>query len=549
MTRSDRADRAAGARGIVAAVVKLRQWLAPLLALASFACAAPKVESSFTLDLECVDEAGRRPLPCLIRVRDSRGKAVWIPSLLRRGTGLAPEHPANEWRVLPGRSTLLLPRVNLTIEALFGLETELVRTEVDGSGVRQQQQLQLPLPRFFDAAARGWRGANTHLHLDKMRRDEADRYLRRVPAADGLDVLFVSYLERAETDQTYISNLYTEAELRDLGRESGVLIGYGEEHRHNFGAFGEGYGHVLFLDLLKLIRPVSIGRGIMKGGVDAPPLQQGIDAAKRQGATVVWCHNTFGLEDLPNWITGRPHAQNIFDGDPEAYGTYRDTFYRYLNVGLRVPFSTGTDWFMYDFSRAYAQVPKLTAPRDWLQALKAGRTFITNGPFLDFEVEGKTPGETVSLPRKGSVRVKGGAVGRVDFKRLELVRNGEVVATADSRRQRGHFTASLETVVAIDAPGWLALRIPPSATKEQPSADFPRTELGWPLFAHTSPVYVEVDGKKIFDEEVAKGILEEMKQARAKITKNGIFATDHERDHVLSVYELAILALEKRLGK
>jgi hypothetical protein len=527
-------------------VSKPWQVLAPLLALAFCTCASPRPDGRFELTIELSE--GGRPVPGLIRVRDARGRAIPLPPLLPRGLGLAADHPSLEWYVLPGPTPLRLPRERLSIEAFRGLETEISRVEL-GEGDWDRAFLQIPLHVFLNAAGRGWRSANTHLHLKEISRAEADRYLRLVPAADGLDVLFVSYLERADADQAYVSNRYREEELRELGRTSGVLFGNGEEHRHNFGGFEEGYGHVLFLELRALIRPVSVGRGIMKEGVDAPPLQDGIEEARRQDATVLWCHNTFGLEDIPNWVAGRPHAQNIFDGDPDDHGSYQDTFYRYLNAGLRVPFSTGTDWFIYDFSRAYAAVPTLAAPRDWLRALESGRTFITNGPFLDFEVEGKTAGETVGLAEAGSVRVKAGALGRVDFRRLELVRNGEVVATAPSRRREGHVEASIETAVKVDGPCWLALRIPPPPTKENPAADVPRSELGGPLFAHTSAVTVEIGGRGVFQAEAAKGLLEEMKRAREKILKNGVFADDHQRDHVLSVYALSISALEKKLAK
>jgi hypothetical protein len=519
---------------------------APILLLALVTCATPPGDRRFELTVELVE--GGRPVPGLIRVRDARGRAIPLPPLVPRGLGLAAEHPSLEWYVLPGRAELQLPREPLSIEAFRGLETEISRVAL-GPGDWNRAFLQIPLHVFLNAAGRGWRGANTHLHLKEISRAEADRYLRQVPAADGLDVLFVSYLERAGADKAYVSNQYSEEELRELGRASGVLFGNGEEHRHNFGGFEEGYGHVMFLDLRKLIRPVSIGRGIMKEGVDAPPLQAGIDEAKAQGASILWCHNSFGLEDIPNWLGGRPHAQNIFDGDPESHGSYRDTFYRYLNSGLRVPFSTGTDWFIYDFSRAYAAVPTLATPRDWLRSLEAGRTFITNGPFLDFQVENKAVGEVLGLAEPRSVRVKAGAVGRVDFRLLEVVRNGEVIGTASSKPREGHFEASIDAEFRLDGPCWLALRIPPPPTKEQPAADVPRSELGGPLFAHTSPVYVEIGGRAVFQEGVAKGLLEEMKQSKEKILKNGVFADEHQRDHVLSVYALAISALEKKLAK
>lgn len=528
--------------------MRWRGFGAVLLALASFTCSRPEPDGRFALTIELVDAATRRTVPGLIRIRDERGGTLKVEALLPRGLGLESRHPANDWHVLPGATTLRLPREKMAIQVFRGLDTELSTVEVDGSIVAAAS-VQIPLRRFIDPAALGWRGANTHLHLKDLGRAEADRYVAEVPAADGLDALFLSYLERVDADRTYVSNGYTEEDLRALSRRSGVLLGNGEEHRHNFSGFNEGYGHVMFLDLRKLIRPVSIGRGIMKAGNDAPPLQRGIDEAKRQGATVIWCHNTFGLEDLPNWISGRPHAQNIFDGDPEAHGSYRDTFYRYLNAGLRVPFSTGTDWFIYDFSRAYAFVPKLDSPGDWLRALEAGKTFITNGPFLELLVDKERPGATLSLERPGKVWISGRASGRVDFRRIELVRNGIVVGTANSRAQGGHFEAELAVNLAMEGPGWLALRIPPPPTREEPAAEAPRTELGGPLFAHTSPVYVDVDGKRVFDPEVARGLLDEMRRAQGIITTNGKFANDHEREHVLSVYALAIGALERRLSK
>ena len=45
---------------------------------------------------------------------------------------------------------------------------------------------------------------NTHLHLRDMTKEEADEYLRQLPVADGLKLLFISYLERHKDDQHYI---------------------------------------------------------------------------------------------------------------------------------------------------------------------------------------------------------------------------------------------------------------------------------------------------------------------------------------------------------
>ncbi len=499
-------------------------------------------------DLSIVLEEEGRAVPGLIRFEDARGGAVAPGGLLSRGLGLEEKHPALRWSVLPGPSQARLAREKLVVQAFHGLETELSRAEIDLTD-REQAELRIPLKRFANEREKGWTGANTHLHLKEISREESDRYLGEVPRADGLDALFVSYLERTDADRGYISNRYTEADLQALTGRTGVLFGNGEEHRHNFTGFGEGFGHVMFLNIRALIHPVSIGPGIMKKGTDGLPLQKGIDEARRDGATVLWCHNTFGLEDIPNWVTGRPHAQNIFDGDPATHGNYKDTFYRYLNAGLRVPFSTGTDWFIYDFSRVYAAVREPRGPRDWLGVLEAGRTFITNGPLLELDVAGETPGGTVRLEKAGRVRFKIRAAGRVDFGRIELIRNADVVAKAGSRAEEGHFTAAMEGELEIPGPCWIALRMPPPPTKEEPNEKHPVTELGGPLFAHTSAVQVEVAGNRVFDAEAVKGLLEEVRQSRATIEKIAVFADEHERGHVLGVYAVAIRVLEGLLKR
>jgi hypothetical protein len=361
--------------------------------------------------------------------------------------------------------------------------------------------------------------------------------------------MFLSYLERADADKEYTSNRYTAGDLATLTQKSGVLFGNGEEHRHNFAGWGEGYGHVMFLNIKQLIQPVSIGPGIMLTGHDGLPLQRGIDQARKDGATVIWCHNEWGLEALPNWLTGRVQAQNIFDGGIRS--SYKDSFYRYLNAGLRVPFSTGTDWFMYDFSRAYVRMDGELTTSNWLKQLAAGRSFITNGPLLDLRVSGRSIGDTVKLRDAGSVNVVATASGRVDFQRVELVQNGTVIATASSKPVGGHFEAEFKQPLNISKPCWIALRTPPPSVKDDPelATPTPLNELGRELFSHTSPVYVELAGRPMFDPTVARQLLEKMKTNRDQLVKHGKFEDDLARERVLDVYRDGIAALEKRLAE
>lgn len=504
-------------------------------------------EATCKLTISLVDQKTGAPLPGIVQVRDADGDVVELAELVNRGQGIEQKGPIHDWWVLARPMVVTVPAAVLEIRALSGLETDLSRQKVDLSG-RSRSTLQIPLARFYRARENGHVAGNTHLHLMKLSKQQADRYLQEVPLADGLEVVFLSYLERAGADLEYTSNKYSLRELERLSHEH-LHWGHGQEHRHNFGSHGEGYGHILLLDIPYIIQPVSIGPGITKAGADAPPLQEGIDEARRGGGKVIWAHNMFGFEDVPNWVTGRVHANNIFDGS--ARGSYKDTYYRYLNLGLHVPFSTGTDWFIYDFSRAYVTTDRPITPKEWLDRLAEGKSFITNGPLLEWSVEQKSVGSVIDISKPATLKARGRALGRTDFKRIEVVRNGRVMETAACEKQGEHFVADIELSLSIEAPCWLALRTPPPPVKDDPTLQEPvaQNEFGGLLFAHTSPIYVTLNGEGVFDSTTATELVAQMKSDWEKIQSQAVFADESQRTRVSQVYQEAIDVLEKRLAE
>jgi hypothetical protein len=348
--------------------------------------------------------------------------------------------------------------------------------------------------------------------------------------------MFVSYLERKDDDRTYISNRYPIGELKEF-RDTGVLFNNGEEHRHNFTAYGQGYGHVMFLDIQKLVRPVSLGPGITGTGSDDRPLRTGIDEARKQGGTVLWCHNNSGHESIASVLTGRLDALNVFDGS--RGGTFEDPYYRYLNIGLRLPISTGTDWFLYDFARVYARVDGTPTIKRWLEALRAGRSVATNGPLLRLRVDGQPIGATLKLDSPKTVRIEAEGVGRHSFDRLQLVHNGKVVQETRATKKEGGYSARLVREMRITEPGWFAVRIDSKT----------RNELGHVLFAHSSPCYIEYQKQRPFDVEAARALLRRLEEARADITAKGRFSSTAARTKLLALYDQATDELRARINR
>ena len=507
-----------------------------LLALGVFVDATDKKEG-VAVRLKLTDADSGEPMGGMIRVFRAGSKApISMPELLDRNRGFRIPADKTGWRVVPkegARTTL--PGGKLRIEALSGLETALTSRELT---VTEAGPLDIKLHRIFRPEERSLVAGNTHLHLRDMTLEQSDRYLREIPVAEGLDVLFISYLERADDDKAYTTNRYPVGDLKHLD-DAGVLINNGEEHRHNLKGYGQGYGHVMLLDLQRLVKPVSIGKGIMKAGLDQPSLRVGIDNARAQGGTIVWCHNTLGFESIPTALADRLDALNVFDGSGGREQDYAEHYYRFLNIGQRLPISTGTDWFLYDFSRVYAKLTDDVTVDRWLAAVKAGRCSITNGPLLSLTVDGRELGDVLALSESKPVRIEATARGRLDFKRVQLIRNGIVVDSAPAKKDGPGFTARLAREVRLDGPCWFAARIE-TATEN---------EFGQRLFAHTSPIYIDVAGKRVFDVDAARALLVKVQEGKSVIATRAEFSDPTARARVLALYDAASEDLLKRINR
>jgi TolB protein len=169
-------------------------------------------------------------------------------------------------------------------------------------------------------------------------------------------------------------------------------------------------------------------------------------------------------------------------------------WYRLLNCGFHLPTAAGTD-AMANFAslrgpvglnRVYVRVS--TGPLNistWLDSLKRGRTFATNGPLLGFSLGGKQLGDELSLPA-GANKVKFTAWLRsfVPIDHLQVICNGDLVR--DLKLNSDQQTADVEDTIPVSRSGWCLLRAW-SEKAEHPILDM------YP-YATTSPIYVTVAG-------------------------------------------------------
>ena len=122
-----------------------------------------------------------------------------------------------------------------------------------------------------------------------------------------------------------------------------------------------------------------------------------------------------------------------------------------------------------------------------MAALRAGRTFATNGPLLGFALGGAEIGGELKFDApQERVNFSARLRSMVAVDHLDLVCNGRVVRSFVARQgvDRGEFSGS----IALEESGWCVLRASTDASR------FP--VLDTYVYATTSPIYVTVAGRK-----------------------------------------------------
>jgi len=83
-------------------------------------------------------------------------------------------------------------------------------------------------------------------------------------------------------------------------------------------------------------------------------------------------------------------------------------YYQFLNAGFRLPVGAGTDKFgeeiPFGSNRTFARVESAPDYAAWLAAVKAGRSFVSNGPLIDFDVDGHGPGDVLNF--QGDIEIE-----------------------------------------------------------------------------------------------------------------------------------------------
>ena len=136
-------------------------------------------------------------------------------------------------------------------------------------------------------------------------------------------------------------------------------------------------------------------------------------------------------------------------------------------------------------NRTYVRVPGEVTVEDWLEGLKRGRSFATNGPLLGFSLGGAGVGDELKFAAaqariKFSVHLR--SIVAVDH--LDLVCNGRIARSFVTRTPVDRL--DVEGDIALSTSGWCLLRASTDSAREEVMDNY--------VYATTSPVYISIGG-------------------------------------------------------
>ncbi|MEK6261844.1 MAG: CehA/McbA family metallohydrolase [Planctomycetota bacterium] len=492
-------------------VSKLVIWVGCFVVLALFAPNAVAAKLTFQ-----INDANGAAVPCRIHLLDPAGKSLEAPGL-------------PFWKdhfVCPGRVDLSPAAGTYSYVIERGPEHEQVAGKIELAEGRDET-VTVTLRRIADLKSLGWHGGETHVH----------RPPQDVPLLMQAEDLHVAQVITWWNKRNpWTSSLPDEA-LRQPDRDRFFHVLAGEDER--------GGGALLYFHLP---RPLEITKAEREFPSSLSFLKQA-----RQAHPSVWIdvEKPFWW-DVPLWLaSGEVDSIGIANNHmcrsqmyrDEAWGKPRDTsrlpnphgnglwtqeiYYHLLNSGLRVPPSAGSASGVLPNPVGYNRVYVHTGPRldyeEWWKNLKAGRSFVTNGPLLLVRADDKLPGEVFQFHAPKTIKLEIQLISRDRVPRIEILQNGEVVQTLDcSNNREQQLTAEL----SVSKSGWFLVRA---------IADNPQTF----RFASTAPFYVEIGNVKTNISRKSCEFFQKWAEERTASLREKLSQED-ERREVLPHHERAV---------
>lgn len=480
-----------------------------------------------SLVVEVLDETGSRT-PARVYLTGADGRAHAPADTLHRIVSGEFGQPfaGDAYFYTAGRIDVAVPVGEVDLEIVKGLEYLPVRITVP-IGTDRPATTTVRLERRAHLNAEGWYSGDVHVHANLFAQTLiTPRDVLLVAQAEDLNV--VNLLPCNDPRTTIITDRqYFTGRPDDVSTPDRILY-FNEEMRNDI------YGHVGFLNLKTFVEPAYFGWPNSPFPYDHPGNFPQAEKAKAQGGAVVYVHPALPSEFPVDIALGVADTIDVMSQNAEDLPT--EYWYRLLNCGFRCPISAGTDAFLNipqhiipGAGRVYVKTGTAFDYQRWIDGFLAGRSFATNGPLVQFTVDGKEPGAEIRAEGPVEVDVTGDARSIVPMTALELIVNGRAVRRWEAGRDP--YAMRFTERLTLDQSSWVALRVRGTGHRLAPNDR--------EVYAHTSPVYVTVAGRPVASREDAEFFIGQIDALIAKMDARGNFEHRGQRDAIVARFREA----------
>lgn len=513
------------------------------------------------IDVQVTDVSGRL-LPCRLHLKRPDG-TCWLPPDVRdprytetespdfilpghyqRYLHLCQGNPLQSLHLTRGAARIPVPAERLRLFVSRGHEYAPVSRPIEVKA-GETRRAAVVLQRRANAPAEGWYGGDMHTHFSRWQPSDDHVWARLLEAEDI----------HAVNNMVYKHQGIVEAPQHGVGRDSDLCVHHlghhvvagGEEFRDD-----NLYGHMIAAGIEKVIEPISVGHAL--GRCENYPLFASVcDWAHEQGGIAGWAHGGAVIKTMESLPIEAALGKLDFVENIQFNMFYGCLFwYRLLNCGIPLSCTGGSDfpfgaallapWYPnLGLDRTYVRVDGEFSYRSFIEGIRRGRSFATNGPLLFLEVDGQPPGAEIRLAASGGrVVVRARAVCNYGLDTVEIVQNGAVVHRTDGRGGQKEIECAAR--LRFEGSAWVAARARGLVA--------PRTYGGvapWRLHAHTSPVYVSAGRRPIRVKADLTGMADYVRMVMENYRRRGQFKDDRQPAELMQNAEKAIAFYESRL--
>lgn len=509
------------------------------------------------------DAATGKPTPCRVRFTDAAGK-YYAPlgRLTEFATGLGADVGGNlscpvfladgretAWQAfayIDGGCEIALPPGPIRVSIAKGPEFIPLEQEVPLSAGKMA--LRFTLERWSDVRQQGWYPGDCRCHFLSPHAallEGAAEDLAVVNLLACVGAVMDAFDDWAQPQaRTVYSNLLSFSGQRPALEMPGLMVVVNTLNQHFQ------LGSLALLNCHRVVYPLRFGSNVADSGYENWTLADWCDQCHRKAGLVIWTSTSLvgaakhNGEALANLITGKVDAMEVNSFVWERHQSDL-VWYALLNAGLRVPLAgasaKNSNSITLGSVRTYARLApgQPLTYTDWIEAVRAGRTFVTNAPMLNLTVNGQDPGSTVSIADGRPIQVRAAARSLVPFENLEIIVNGTAVASQVARGSPAE--ALLEKEITVPQGGWVAARCWGQAL-------LPAAYFGQSVRAHTSPIYLaHADRPARVVASAVEVLLYELDTSLHWVNTEARFENDAQRQRLIGVFHAARRLLEQKL--